>query len=201
VKAGIHWNNDADILLSMDEASNGSPKRNKSSVVKKAAIVGSAIMILLLGKCGYELHHAVRRGQQVRTKGDMSTIAHAIEEYREQTGQLPIANNIDELMKLLTPKYLASPITQDGWHHSLRYEISGTPIESCQNEGDEKLNRCGQSRFFLGSAGADGKFDLPNLRDYKPNETQQFDCDIVRSNNGFLVEPLGRQEYGSCKEK
>jgi hypothetical protein len=66
-------------------------------------------------------------------------LADGVEKYRNQMGSLPTANDIGALTDTLHPRYMKDLVREDGWGHSILYEVMGT------------------TTFKLTSLGADGR--------------------------------------------
>ena len=174
------------------------PPSGQRALRKYFIITGTSVFLLICGFCGAQLSSVINRGKQVRTQGDMKTIASALNDYLKQYGHYPVADSIDGLMKVLSPEYLSNPFIQDGWHNKFRYEaFDGTP-EHCLPNSEKQPDGCGPTHFTLASAGSDGEFEFARLRDYHDKDTHQFQCDIVLRDDEFLTHPFGKQEFGRC---
>ncbi len=171
--------------------------KKKSGAMSKASIIGISLLVLIAGFCIPQIYSALQRGHQVQTAGDMKTIAMIIEDYREQYGFYPAAQDINGLMRMLVPEYLSRPITLDGWNHQLHYAATGPT--RCQSQHVDKPAGCGPSHYTLTSAGADGLFEPPMPIHDLRRDNQQFACDIVLQDGQFTAIYLGRQEFGTCK--
>ncbi len=69
----------------------------------------------------------------------------------------------------------------DGWNHPFRYECWAS-------EGSDKCDH-----YAVGSAGRDGTFEHPTLREYKlvgtGTKTTNYDNDLVYSDGEFVEYP------------
>jgi hypothetical protein len=109
-------------------------------------------------------------------------LATALEAYASDNNKYPDVSSVDDLRPSLTPKYISVVPTRDGWGNALRYQ--------CGKERDV----C--TRYVIGSAGKDGRFERDDLLAYvsaPPGPTTNFDCDLVFSNGAFIEYPQGIQ--------
>jgi hypothetical protein len=108
-----------------------------------------------------------------RTMSDLRSLGFALESRAVDFGGYPPTGGIDELAPVLAGAYMRSVPRVDGWGRPLRYEAIGSGA--------------GQ-RYFVGSAGADGRWERTRLVDYATSPARSGD-DIVYSNQGFVAAP------------
>ena len=107
---------------------------------------------------------------QRETMSDLRRIAAALEERAIADNAYPKVATFDELRPHLTPTYMQDFPQRDHWGHPLRYEWS-------------------PDGYAIASAGRDGIWQRPHLRDYTSAATTSLDCDIVFANGNFVQFP------------
>jgi type II secretory pathway pseudopilin PulG len=191
----------------------GAPAKKSKLVV--GIIIAAVVCFMAIPVIGIiaaiaipNLLSAIQRGKQKRTMGDMKTLASAIESYNTDENHYPVAENMDELCKLLTPDYMMNCIRKDGWwtpqqpREFAYLAWEGTP-EGCPKgapapdstapEPGSPEDPCGPHHYVIASAGKDGKFDHQDLRDYERRDTGSFNDDIVIRDGEFIQSPSGPQ--------
>jgi type II secretory pathway pseudopilin PulG len=164
------------------------PASSSSNVIVIIAVIAGAFVLLpIMGILSAiaipNLLTAMQRSKQKRTMADIRTVATALEARATETNDYPRASEVSELRSILTPKYMKSVPTIDGWGRPLRYEC----WETAQNGG-----KC--DTYAVGSGAKDGAFEHDSLRQYESKTaTTNFDCDIVYSNGSFVQYPAGVQ--------
>ena len=108
-----------------------------------------------------------------RTNSELRNLGFALEARAVDEGGYPIATTLDALAPLLEDRYIQRVPRVDGWNRPLRYESEGTGREG---------------RYFLGSAGPDGRWEHPRLADYRDLPGPHGD-DLVYSTGGFVTSP------------
>ncbi|HKO55597.1 MAG TPA: hypothetical protein VJ276_06925 [Thermoanaerobaculia bacterium] len=170
---------------------NGAPARaavaksdNTMSIVL-GLVVGGFILVAIIGILAAiaipNLLTAMQRSKQKRTMADMRSVATAIEARATDTNDYPRVGSASELASVLSPTYMKTVRTQDGWTHGLRYE--------CWDA--HNVGKC--DTYALASGGKDGVFEHDALQEYSENTTKNFDCDIIFSNGSFVQYPEGIQ--------
>jgi type II secretory pathway pseudopilin PulG len=121
---------------------------------------------------------AMQVSKQKRSAADIRTIATAVEAYATDKKGYPKVATLQELRPLLEPTYLKSLPSIDGWGQTYRY--------TCLQEKD---GAC--ATYEIASSGKDLRFEHDDPHDVPstPEETKNFDCDIVYSNGQFLEYP------------
>ncbi len=132
------------------------------------------------------LLNAVQRGKQKRTMADMRSLATAIEAYQVDNATYPAASCASGLFTtvgpqvgtgsftLLSPTYLATPPTVDGWGRFYYYQsgVAGT-------------------EYNITSGGRDGVAGTPAV---VCGTTTDFNADIIYSSGTFIQWPEGTQQ-------
>lgn len=158
-------------------------KASKTAMIVVIVIVGGFFLIAVIGILAAiaipNLLTAQHRSKQKRTMTDIRSVATAVEAYATDKNQYPNATSIDALGPLLSPTYIRTMPSIDGWGHALRY--AGW---SRANELDS---------YAVASAGKDGIFEKESLQEYEAGTTSAFDCDIVFANGTFVRYPEGLQ--------
>ena len=137
------------------------------------AIAGATVvaMVVVLGAVVIATVMVGRdRRSQRGTMSDLRNIAAALENRATATQSFPQVGTLQELQPHLTPTYMRELPQRDGWGHPLRYEWL-------------------PDGYAIGSAGKDGIWQRPHLRDYPPAATTSLDDDIVFANGGFVQFP------------
>ncbi len=147
------------------------------AVVLVAVLVIVAIVGILAAIAIPNLLTAMQRSKQKRSMADIRTIATAAQAYATDHNFYPQPASLE---RELVPKYLQALPKNDGWEHPYRYECWSSTDGACDS-------------YAIGSAGKDGSFDHPSLRDYESGTITTFDGDIVFSNSGFVRYPEGMQ--------
>jgi type II secretory pathway pseudopilin PulG len=137
----------------------------------RLALVG-AIVVAIVIAVGTIVASALLIGRDERhkreTMADLRNIAAALEERATARNAYPKVNTFPELQPHLVPTYIRELPQRDHWGTPLRYEW--LPPEG----------------YAIGSAGSDGVWERPHLRDYQEATTTSLDCDIVFANGGFV---------------
>ena len=85
-----------------------------------------------------EVLHAIDQGKVTGTKGNMETLARAIEASAVDRGGYPLGASIDQATSVLVPTYMPGAVTTDAWGNTFLYRSDGRS-------------------FTLTSPGADGR--------------------------------------------
>jgi hypothetical protein len=109
----------------------------------------------------------------------------AIESFKAQYGSLPKALSDNALYPLFDWKWMkTSPYFPnsfyDGWNRPIIYEMRS-----------EQLNGSITEHYYLGSAGKDGKWEHPSLKDYSEAMVKGSDRDIVYCDGHAVQWPEG----------
>ena len=83
---------------------------------------------------------AIGRQREQTANRQLATIRNAIESYRSSHGELPVAENFQQLIDLLSPLYLTQVIRLDPWSRGFAFQLISA------------------ESYDLRSAGADGQF-------------------------------------------
>ena len=164
----------------------GAPAKSGSNtaVIVIGVVVGLFVIIGVIGIIAAiaipNLLTATERSKQKRTMADMRSVATAVEAYATDHNSYPKAATLDELRPVLTPTYIKSLPSQDGWMHALTYGAWGASQEQLDH-------------YVVGSAGKDGRWQYENVTEYTQGATTSFDCDIVFVNGNFVQYPEGVQ--------
>lgn len=151
------------------------PKKKLSGCMLAALIIG-AIGVLAVPIVGIiaaiaipNLLNAIDRGKQKRTVVDLQSLGTAIDSYSIEHGVYPTADDLDELLPLISPDFIDSPPTVDGW---------AMPIEAVSTAEGYALVSMGKDGISDGCGGG---------------AQQSFDADICYSNGRFIQWPDGIQ--------
>ena len=110
---------------------------------------------------------------QKQTLADIRAAGTLVDAYgRDHNKVYPRAESMEELEKLLVPKYGEIPHL-DAWGNDLRY---GCTDEQCTG-------------YAITSSGADRIFEYFYVSKYPPGTTTNFDCDIVWVTGKFVQYP------------
>jgi hypothetical protein len=115
-------------------------------------------------------------GPDWRTTSELRNLGVALEARLLDEGGYPAVTTLDALAPLLEGRYLQQVPRVDGWNRPLRYEADGSGTAG---------------RYFIGSAGADGRWHRPRLADYRDLPAPHGD-DLVYSEGGFVALPAPR---------
>ena len=166
---------------------NGAPRPravaggNNAAVIVIVAIVGGLFVVAIIGILAAiaipNLLTAMQRSKQKRTMADIRTLATGVEAYESDNNEYPKAVGV------LSPKYIKTLPTLDGWGHPFQYECLTDQTGKC-------------SGYAIGSGAKDSRFENGVLHDavaQPRGPTTNFDCDIVYSNGNFVEYPEGVQ--------
>jgi len=144
------------------------------AAVVAAAVLGATFVVGGLGIPG--LVNGLDRRSQMRTMGDMRTIATAIEsralERREHAVARP--DDIDALARELEPTYVKALPRLDGWGNPIHFESDGRS-------------------YTITSYGCCGEPDGADIHVAPNGGTTTFSADIVFTNGSFVKFPDGTQ--------
>ena len=170
---------------------NGAPRPtvqsgSNTAVIVVVVLVVGLIVVAIIGILAAiaipNLLTAMQRSKQKRTMADIRSVAVAAEAYATDKREYPKAASVGGLEPALSPTYIQTLPTKDGWGNDFRYE--------CWNESDGTACQS----YAIGSAGKDGLFEHESLRDYESGgATEKFDSDIVFTNGAFVQYPKGFQ--------
>jgi type II secretory pathway pseudopilin PulG len=141
--------------------------------LSRPALAGAVVVAMVLVLAAIVISTVLvgrDRRYQKETMADLRRIAAALEERANAQNSYPQVSTIEELKPHLTPTYLQDLPQRDHWGHPLRYE----PLPD---------------GYAVASAGRDGIWQRPRLRDYPSATTNGFDDDIVFANGGFVQYP------------
>lgn len=144
-------------------------------------VIGGIVLVAFIGILAAiaipNLLTALQRSRGKRTMADMRSIATALESYAtDHNDEYPPATSpyVASLSSELSPAYIKSVPTVDGWGTALRYEC--WPAGKCEH-------------YAIGSAAGNQKFEQDSLQNYSEGATTQFDADIVFSDGKFVQYP------------
>ncbi len=121
------------------------------------------------------LLNAINRGRQKRTMADMRTIATAIGAYGADNSFFPQGvSTIAALSPYLSPTYIKTFPTSDGWHNTYDVDIDSAG-----------------ATYTLRSYGKDRVTD--NQNPTIETRTTDFNCDIINTDGAFIQYPEGTQ--------
>ena len=143
-------------------------------------VVGAFVLIAVVGIIAAiaipNLLTATQRSKQKRTMADIRSVATAAEAYAADEEEYPRGATLAELSPALTPAYIKTLPTVDGWGTPMKYECWSDDGTSC-------------THYAVGSAGADKTWERESLRDYVQDATQNFNADIVFADGKFVRYP------------
>lgn len=128
---------------------------------------------------------AIQRSKQKATMSNMRNIATAWEARASDFSQYNAAGipgfvtssvPITDLAVILSPTYIRTLPTKDGWGYPLK-AYSDSPIG----------NAAPAQHYALTSPGRDGNYDTT----YPTGPFNNFDCDIIYANGSFVSYPAG----------
>jgi general secretion pathway protein G len=160
------------------------PPRKKNTVGIVLAIgAGCLVLFVILGILAAiaipNFVTATQRSKQKRTMADLRTVATALEAYATDKNEYPHATSVAELATALSPTYIRTLPSLDGWGNAMKYDC--WPAEGpCE-------------KYALGSAGSDKAWEHESLQEYANATTDRFESDIVFANGAFLQYPEGIQ--------
>jgi general secretion pathway protein G len=135
--------------------------------------------------------NAINRARQKTTMATMRAVAIAWEARATETKSynaagtqytLPPAQlDVPGITALLTPTYIRTLPTIDGWGHSLDFYIDALPGAGAA------------STYAIRSRGRDGLLDGDGTT-YTFGPIKHFDCDIVFGSGTFVTEPQGVEQ-------
>jgi general secretion pathway protein G len=153
-------------------------KKSDRAGILIAIIFGGFVFVAILGIIAAiaipNFLAAIQRAKQKRTMADMRNIATALEVYYGEKGKYPEAASIEELSKMLQPKYVNTMPTIDAWEHEFRY------TNWMENSSP---------RYAIGSAGKDGVWEKTDLRSYVSGSRESYDADIILVSGIFVQQP------------
>jgi type II secretory pathway pseudopilin PulG len=141
--------------------------------VSRPALAGAVVVAMVLVLAAIVVSTVLvgrDRRRQKETMSDLRSIAAALEERAVAQNSYPQVSAIEELRPHLTPTYLQDLPQRDHWGHPLRYEWL-------------------PDGYAIASAGRDGIWQRPRLREYPSATTQSYDDDIVFANGVFVQYP------------
>lgn len=132
-------------------------------------LAGFTASLLLLGFFAYSTvrftTRSIQLGKYKRTVVEIQSIGAAVEAYRLDNNQYPQAGSMEELRKLLEPKYLRRFPTRDEWGNPFRYQL---------------LVRDNEPGYAIASPGKDDLFEHENLAEYSNNQIWVIDYDATQ---------------------
>lgn len=148
-------------------------------------VAGFLVLIAIIGILAAiaipNLLTATQRSRQKRTMADLRTVGTALDAYAVDHAREPLPDGeyVEQLREHLQPTYVKDLPSLDGWGTGLRYR------------------RVGENGYALVSPAADGKYEQESPEAYTSAGTQNFDCDIVYMNGGFVQYPEYLESGGS----
>ena len=146
-------------------------------------VLGGLVLVAIIGILAAiaipNLLTATERSRQKRTAADLRSLATATEAYATDNNKYPPASSASELSSVISPLYIKTVPTLDGWGTPIKYEC--WPAGECRS-------------YAFASAGKDKVFERGSLQEYTANtKTSNFDCDVVFANGEFVQFPEGVQ--------
>ncbi len=151
-------------------------KRQKGFTLIELLIV-VAIIAIIAAIAIPNLMTALQKGRQKRTMGDMKTIANGLESYDVDIAQYPDVSDMAGLRQYLSPFYIQSFPSRDGWNSEFVYQTEA-PYDVYS------VISYGRNRAAGGGLGG------PNFgQTYVCSRMSDFDTDIYLSNGQFTWAP------------
>jgi len=152
-------------------------KRQKGFTLIELLIV-VAIIAIIAAIAIPNLMTALQKGRQKRTMGDMKTIANGLESYDVDNAMYPNASDMAGLRQYLSPFYIQSFPSRDGWNNTFVYQVDTTAFDIYT------VISYGRNRAAGGGLGG------PNYgQTYVCSKMSDFDTDIYLSNGQFTWAP------------
>ncbi len=201
-------------------------RRSAVSAVLKGLAITAGAGLLIAGIIAAvaipNLINAAQRGKQKRMMGELKSLSTAVESYQVDNHHYPVASNIGELCKALTPDYASVCMRQDIWSteghpHPFAYAAWGGTPESCPPVPDASdaaasapsapaadiktgAGGCGPAHFALACAGRDGKWEVADFSGYDARDTDRFGGDIVIMDGQFVRYPYHKQRNRATRD-
>jgi len=154
----------------------------KRPLVMTPYVIGMLIVAGIAAVVIPSVRDARHRGKQVRTMGDMRTIATSLESYSIDhrdypTSRTPPTTALDEITPVLVPTYVKALPRLDGWGR--KFELVSTAKE-----------------YTIISRGSDGRPDTPDGPSVSPNGgTTSFINDLIFSTGSFAQFPASGRGF------
>jgi general secretion pathway protein G len=151
-----------------DLARGTAPRKKMPGCLLALLIAGGAgiVMIPIAGIIAAiaipNLLNAIDRGKQKRTLIDLRTVGTAVEEYSIDHDVYPVAENIDELRRLLEPEYVGKLPIVDGWGLPFQVESRAEGYRLLSLGKDGLADGCGRgatTSFDSDICFVDGSYD------------------------------------------
>lgn len=125
------------------------------------------------------LLEAIQRGRSQQAMADLRSVATACEAYFVDRNAYPAARSMDELARILEPKYLQTCPRRDGW---------GIPYSYFTR----KVEGAGPQSYRIVCSGSDRVVETKDPWSYPEGATTNYADDIVYSDGIFVRYPEGR---------
>ena len=151
-------------------------RRNQSGFTLIELLISVAIIGIIAVIAIPSMLDAIDRGKQKRTMGDIRSVSMAVETYSVDFSRYP--RNVTTLTPVrtsvktyLVPMILSTLPELDGWSRDILYQSSASG-----------------SAYTVRSYGKDSQYSSTSS-----GKTNDFDCDIVYQDGGFVAWPEGIQ--------
>ena len=162
--------------------------------------IGMVIQLVLFvpRTIGPAFRTSARKVKVQRTAADMETVGAALERYALEHHQYPKVASLEELARVLEPRYVKTMPRDDAWGRPLTYATT-CKRDRCFNTDRGGMAACGEERcvdYTLSSGGEHGQLDPQ--QDSKPKKvgslSDLLNRDLVHSSGRFLAGPPTAQE-------
>jgi len=138
---------------------------SKTALIIALGVGGGLVAIMTIGIIAAiaipNFLNAVDRGKQKRTMADLRSIGTAVEEYSVDHDAYPVANDLDELSRLIAPRYIRAVPRTDGWGRPFLVHADGESYTLVSPGKDGLVSGCeggATSTFASDVCFADGEF-------------------------------------------
>lgn len=158
---------------------NPAARRELPPIWKRKAGIPLLLFPIAIAIAIPNLLEGVTRGRSMQAMADLRGIATAAETFYVDNKAYPVAASMDELAKILEPRYMARLPRGDKWGQPYRYFV-------------RNLQKDGPQEYVILCNGSDGLAERQDPWSYPQVATTDYARDIVYSNGEFIQYPEGR---------